>query len=134
MMKNLIFMFSCLIILTACRDRNECSFNRLASYGEIEDRVTLRLHDMQYACGDCVSLYRVDKIIFSENNEYKFYFNKEITISFLNDKLENTLMDEFDKTSCEQGKYSYILSGGFRNNLMGVGRLDVTEGHLVCDD
>ncbi|ECC1562824.1 hypothetical protein FNI18_22970 [Salmonella enterica subsp. salamae] len=133
MMKKLI-VISSFIILTACRDGNECSFDKLASYGEIEDHVTLRLHDMQYACGDCVSLYRVDKIIHSENNEYKFYFNKEITISFLSDNLEKKLEDELNKSSCDHGKYSYILSGGFRNNLLGVGRLDVTEGHLVCDD
>ncbi|EJX0633952.1 hypothetical protein ODD08_004033 [Salmonella enterica] len=134
MMKKLIAISSCFIALTACGDRNECSFDKLASYGEIEDHVTLRLHDMQYACGDCVSLYRVDKIIHSENNEYEFYFNKEITISFLNSKLEKKLEDEFNKFSCEQGKYSYILSGGFRSNILGVGRLDVTEGHLVCDN
>ena len=133
MMKKLIVIFS-FLILTACENENECSFDKLASYGEIEDHVTLRLHDMQYACGDCVSLYRVDEIIHSENNEYEFYFNKEITMSFLNGNLEKKLEDELNKSSCEYGKYSHILSGGFRNNLLGVGRLDVTEGHLVCDD
>lgn len=63
-----------------------------------------------------------------------FISTKKLRYHFLNDNLEKKLEDELNKSSCDHGKYSYILSGGFRNNLLGVGRLDVTEGHLVCDD
>ncbi len=132
-MKKLIFI-SFIMFLTACGDSGECSLERLTDYGEIEDQVTLRLHDMQYACGDCISLYRVDKIIFSQNNEYKFYFNKEITISFLNENIKRKLNNGLKKSSCKNGGYDYILSGGFRNNALGVGRLDVVDGYFVCEN
>ncbi|GKX61164.1 hypothetical protein [Leminorella grimontii] len=138
MLRNLMFIFSCVIMLVACENeysRGECSkdyerLKQLVSYGEVEDHVTLQLYDMQYACGECLSLYRVDKIIYSESGEYEYYFNKEIKLNFLNGNLE----DKFNKFVCDSNKYNYIFSGDFRRNSLGVGRLDVTEGNFVCID
>lgn len=80
--------------------------------------------------GECVRLYRVDKILHSANKKYQFYLNKEITLSFLNKKLEN----QFHKFVCGNNKYKYIFSDKFRSNLFGVGRLDVTDRQLLCGD
>lgn len=81
----------CFFILTISKDMGICyndykKLDHLISFGEVEDHVTFQLTDMQYSCGECQALYRVDKTISSENNEQEFYFNKEISISFLNKK------------------------------------------------
>jgi hypothetical protein len=100
----------CFFILTVSKDMGICyndykKLDQLISFGEVEDHVTLQLHDMQYSCGECQALYRVDKTILSENNEHEFYFNKEISISFLNKKIEEV----FYKFHCKSGKSSYIF-------------------------
>ncbi|HIC2863097.1 hypothetical protein P4B29_04350 [Citrobacter freundii] len=125
----------CFFILTISKDMGICyndykKLDHLISFGEVEDHVTFQLTDMQYSCGECQALYRVDKTISSENNEQEFYFNKEISISFLNKKTE----DDFYKYHCESGKPHLIFSGYFRRNSLGGGQLDVTDGSLVCID
>lgn len=136
-----IVIFCCLLlmanfsvtVLMVGKDFDACyndskKIDQLISYGEVEDYVILQLHDMKYACGECLALYRVDKIVQSENNEYNFYFNKEISVSFLNKKIE----ERFYNFSCE-GEKSYLLfSGYYRRNSLGAGRLDVTDGEFVC--
>lgn len=139
-MKFMIIFFCFLLIANLCittlmvgKDIDACyndskKLDRLVNYGEVEDYVILQLHDMKYACGECLALYRVDKIVQSENNEYNFYFNKEISVSFLNKKIE----ERFYKFSCESEKSSLLFSGYYRRNSLGAGRLDVTDGQFVC--
>lgn len=128
-----IVMLLSFFILLISKDMGICyndykKLDQVVSFGEVEDHVTLQLHDMKYACGECLELYRVDKTIHSENNKYDFYFNKEISISFLNKKIE----EDFYKFTCKSGESHFVFSGYFRRNSLGGGRLDVTSGDLVC--
>ena len=88
------------------------------------------MQDIQYACGECLTLYNVNKVILSDNGEYSFYFNKQIIISFLTKKSQ----DEFYNQSYKTDNPYYILTGYFRRNSMGSGRLNIISGNCVCDD
>lgn len=134
MMKQFMVMFL-LMFLSSCSDEDErlkgCDgIVQSVRYGEVEDNITLQLTDMRYACGECLRLYRVDKVLHSDNNEYQFYFNKEISLHFLNNDLERQV-NEF--TCEENSKVKYTFSGGYKRNALGGGRLDVSNGTFVCD-
>lgn len=64
------------MFLTGCK-----SDNNLVQETKI-DNVKIELTFMAYSCGDCVDLYRIDKVISSESNEKKFFLNKEIEVEF----------------------------------------------------
>lgn len=54
-------------------------YNENMSYS-YEDKVKLKLKEMQYACGECSFLYRIDSVLVSNNNNERNFFNKEILI------------------------------------------------------
>ncbi|EPL8003530.1 hypothetical protein ACVQTW_001554 [Klebsiella aerogenes] len=132
MLKNVVSIILCVFAVSMYKDSVYLDYKeieRLISYGEVEDYVTLQLHDMQYACGECNRLYRVDKIISSENAEDKYYLNKEIKLLYLNNYVDK----EYNSEVCASNKYHFVYTGYFRRNSLGVGRLDVTDGYKQCE-
>jgi hypothetical protein len=124
----------CFFILTVSKDMGICyndykKLDQLISFGEVEDHVTLQLHDMQYSCGECQALYRVDKTILSEIMSMNFILTRKLAYLFLIKKSKKFFINFIVKVVNH-----LIFSGYFRRNSLGGGRLDVTDGSLVCID
>lgn len=130
---NLLVILISLLFL-ACGGKSNLSCDELKmrlNYGESEDSLTLKLSWIGYACGDCSPQYRVDSVLFSEENQHAFYWNKEINIKYMSDSLlrKMTNVGTYSGTC-----FTYILSGNFRRNGFGIGRLDAVEGKLILKE
>lgn len=107
----------------------ECSM--LTTFFEVEDTTTLFLSYMAYACGECRPQYRVDSVEYSAMGLDSFYLNKEIYVNFEETDLQRTE----DSLNCNTYCYLYRVSGGFRRNEVGMGKIEVWDGNIrVVDD
>lgn len=126
-----VLAFIIVLFLGSCshkqKDIDYERLNKLMQYGEKEDSVSLELKFMAYACGDCIPQYRIDKVLFSKNENNSYYINKEIDVKFLDEKLKN----EIEKLDCDNSCVSYVLSGVFKKNGLGIGRLEANSGKII---
>jgi len=134
-----LFLIFLLLMLFSCESNrvNDPEISRLKKSlrYKIQDSVELNLSFMGYACGDCYPQYRVDSVLFSENGDYDFYFNKEIHVELQNNELEK----KENNLKCSGTCYNYQLVGHFMRNELGIGKLvafkgEIKEDKICCEE
>jgi hypothetical protein len=91
------------------------------------DTVKLEMTFMAYACGDCVDLYRIDKVISSENNKSEFFLNKEIEVEFIDDNTNAFL----EKTKCPWNCFKFTCEGKIIRKKNGMLHLKANKTKLI---
>jgi hypothetical protein len=127
--KYFLIIYLLIFLFYSCDNSSKIKLSKLEKKLEYnrEDSVSLKLKDMGYACGECFPQYRIDSVLYSENGNFDFYLNKEIHLTFM----EKGLKEEFNNLKCSGFCYDYYLSGIFRRNRMGIGKLEAISGRII---
>lgn len=130
-MKYLMILMTMLFVECQENYKGEKCLQKM-EYGEVSDTVTLELGYIGYACGECVPNYNVLKVIFSKNDNYSYYFNKEIHLDIVNKDLEQKIETKISNLRVGQN-YKYIVTGKFRRNGFGIGKLEAFEADIKTE-
>lgn len=136
-MKKVFFISAFLLLNSLCFAQVQITEKEYAEYKRIKskleysyrDSVRIKLSDRAYACGDCYPNYRIEAVVFSEEPDKSYYFNKEIYVKFIDENLSKELEILKCRTTC----YTYVLHGIMKQNGYGSLLLEAVGGVIMSD-
>lgn len=94
-----------------------------------ENYIKVRMSYRGCACGLEYPQYVVDSVLYSDDGNSEFYYNKEFKLQFSDSNLEEKLALPDCSTRC----FFYIIGGNAQSNGYGMHRIQVREGELLLD-